>query len=37
MAVVDPHCRVIGIEALHVVNSSIIPLLTMGNISAPPC
>lgn len=35
LAIVDPHYRVIGLKGLRVINSSIIPLLTMGNINAP--
>ncbi len=35
MAVVDSHCRVIGIEALRVADSSIMPQVTNGNLNAP--
>jgi choline dehydrogenase len=35
LAVVDHQCRVIGIEALRVADSSIMPQVTNGNINAP--
>ena len=35
MAVVDPQCRVIGIERLRVANSAIFPQVTNGNLNAP--
>jgi choline dehydrogenase len=35
MAVVDKETRVIGIEALRVVDSSIMPSITTGNLNAP--
>ena len=35
MAVVDSQCRVIGIDALTVADSSIFPLIPNGNLNAP--
>jgi choline dehydrogenase len=35
MAVVDPECRVIGIEGLRVADSSIFPRITNGNLNGP--
>ncbi|MCR9278741.1 MAG: choline dehydrogenase [Pseudomonadaceae bacterium] len=34
-AVVDEHCRVIGVSGLSVVDSSIFPRITNGNLNAP--
>ena len=34
-AVVDPECRVIGIDGLRVADSSIFPRVTNGNLNAP--
>jgi len=35
MAVVDPEARVIGVDGLRVVDSSIMPSITSGNLNAP--
>ena len=35
MAVVDPECRVIGVERLRVADSAIFPQVTNGNLNAP--
>ena len=35
MAVVDPECRVIGMEGLRVADSSIMPQVTNGNLNGP--
>ena len=35
LAVVDPECRVIGVQGLRVADSSIFPRVTNGNLNAP--
>lgn len=35
MSVVDPECRVIGVEGLRVADSSIFPRITNGNLNSP--
>ncbi|RWP34479.1 choline dehydrogenase [Mesorhizobium sp.] len=35
MSVVDPQCRVIGVEGLRIADSSIFPRVTNGNLNAP--
>ncbi|WP_311029230.1 choline dehydrogenase [Mesorhizobium koreense] len=35
LSVVDPECRVIGVEGLRVADSSIFPRITNGNLNAP--
>ncbi|MGI9394250.1 MAG: choline dehydrogenase, partial [Boseongicola sp.] len=35
LAVVDPECRVIGVDALRVADSSIFPQITNGNLNGP--
>lgn len=35
LAVLDSHCRVRGVDALRVVDSSIFPTITNGNLNAP--
>jgi choline dehydrogenase len=35
MAVVDPECRVIGVDGLRVADSSIFPRIPNGNLNGP--
>jgi choline dehydrogenase len=35
LAVVDAQCRVIGVDGLRVIDSSIMPTVTTGNLNAP--
>jgi choline dehydrogenase len=35
MSVIDPECKVIGVEGLRVADSSIFPRITNGNLNAP--
>ena len=35
MAVVDPQCKVIGVDKLRVADSSIFPRITNGNLNGP--
>ena len=35
LAVVDPECRVIGVDRLRVIDSSIMPRITNGNLNGP--
>ena len=35
MSVVDPDCRVIGVDGLLVADSSIFPRITNGNLNGP--
>jgi choline dehydrogenase len=35
LAVVDPECRVIGVDALRLADSSVFPQITNGNLNAP--
>jgi choline dehydrogenase len=35
MAVVDPQCRVIGVDGLRLADSSVFPRIPNGNLNAP--